>query len=562
MPLSHRHSLRMPSGRAAVVSVLVALLGCLAASRAGARPHPSSSVRWLDFPQVHVVGDGTAYTHVAGLGFGWSAGIRLDSDSDIYGVATWRLVPVVDVAGAPLFLLREAAASGSFNAGSRPKVFQDTVGGSFTPSYVSDWAVGVCEQGANHYRQLGWSEHRIYATERILAVKVFTYLDWTTGNVAALQGTGGPFFTEVVCEPFDFPIPEGPGGMAAETEFKLLRANLELSPGYFEGKCPHDLQLDLEVRANHKGPFRARIESTEGWRSEEYTGQTGEAEPGTGFWRKRIHDTLSVPYDVPVPPGPGPSPYTATGDMAPGTGAGGGEDDDHKPGTGGGPIAVGGDLVDPTPSNVHKAALRLVAVSGDQRVTSRWESFTFRCRPTQAVGQPDEMTQPPRPPVVDPPPPAAPAPTTPTPAAPTPAAPTPAAPTHSAPSGSSSPGGAETSAAKPDLAIGRAGTRGGLLLVTVRNLGAGEAPASSLAVACAVAQGTLAWRAEVPPLRARSERSLRIAVPPGASVGRGGVEQGCRLQLDPDGRVEETNEGNNVHECPACAVTAARGKGR
>ncbi len=579
--------------------VLIPALYLLATSGTANATATIGVVEWITFPSISVASNGQNYTTAGGLGSGWGARFMVEA-SGASRVKNWNIHPTIKASGIPGLEgisdvdLSDHQVGKSYSFGKRPKVVHKTVGNSVPSSAVSGFAAAVCNRNLDNLMGQGQTKQQVLGQDRTVAVHLNSHLSFTPTYGDTLQEVIPDQTLEITCEKSPFnPVPSGPGGVTSDAEFILDNAQLDISPSQYEGQCPKDLTLTMEVQGSSSGNFEARIESTEGWQSTKVVLGTNEFHESTGLWGREFSEPFTLPLDY---PGGGGALPQGPGNKAPNPGGKG-------TGSGGGMQGPGG-LAPTDPGwNVHQASLRLVAKANGKTAYSEWQQYRVTCEPKIVIGTVSNDylpgtggSKPPKPgddskPDADKPgakPGAKPAtmkkggkPTESstgksessksaaslgksagretTKPKPKPAPkPTPKPTPKSKPTPSVAKDGRDLKA-KPDLHVVEARTsakRRGAIEFLVRNSGRAASAKSAARLSCgARTRDSQSWNAPLPAIAAGGQRW--IVSSPGSSTRKLSAAPSaasCTIVLDPKNTVDETDERNNSHSCKDCRV--------
>jgi hypothetical protein len=347
----------------------------------------SGYTRWLDFPAIPVINNGTEYTDLesSSIVFGWEG--KFEVTCGVFGrVKNWEVYPLIYDESLGILSFQPYSVKKSYPVFKRPKEVNKIEGRIFPDVYIQNYAIASCNSHANQLRHQGYSDTEIFGNEHIIPLHQHLILKVDT--------TIGEFFyedqaqigkAEITCKKWDgLKVSSGASGFGSETNFKLVDASLILFPSGYEGKCPADLHLFMKVEANLKGIFEAHIESSDGWKSDKVVLQTTKFVEHNGNWMRDFDEILTIPVQIPTPPhsDSGVPPGRSELSSIP-----------HDPG-----VDIPGSIPDWTPAdslttdsfpnNDHKASLRLVAKTGDQIISSKWRGYNYKCEPKVAIDVP------------------------------------------------------------------------------------------------------------------------------------------------------------------------------
>ncbi len=344
----------------------------------------SGFTRWLDFPVIKVVNNGSEYTGIPDVAYIWKG--KFDVTCGFFGrVKSWEAYPHINVEGLGGLSFKPLAASKFFPFGNRPKEVHKTVSRIFPNVYIQDYAIAACNLQAELLRKQGVSDSTIFGMEHKIALLTRLDINFDTTIGDFYYEAHPSTFKEIVCKKWGGPQIPSPGDVGAQTNFQLLNARLVLFPSRYEGECPKEMNLFMKVEGNLKGTFAARIESSVGWKSEKVVLQTTKFEESSGNWVRDIDEILAIPVMLPIPPSSGGGGnHSSVGDLNPLPRDPGVDIPDLGPDWTPSGLIVGG-----TPgNNVHKASLRLVAKAGNQTVVSEWSDYNYTCEPKVAIEVP------------------------------------------------------------------------------------------------------------------------------------------------------------------------------
>lgn len=371
--------LRMPTrcSRGAMASALAALF-MIFADVPTAYALTSGNIEWMKFPKVEVANNGSSYTGVTGIGYGWEAEFKIDSGI-IGKIKSWKVWPVIQANGLSAYSLDLYAASKSYSVGNRPKHVHKTVGEIFPDVAIKNYALQVCNLHRTLLNNQGHPDSYVFGNEHKIAITVSGGLsfDVTQGDtiIEAFQT-----HSEIVCKKWQGAAIPQAGNLKMKTVMQVTKAKLSISPAYnnLTADCPVTVPLVAEFEATMPGTLQFRFVSAQGKISSTYhatvTGQTN------GIYKTKYEKQISVPL-----------PQTPAGNS-------GGQGGAINQAAGGG-LAAATPTVDPLfPSgqssggmaqyqnkmpagNVHSESFRVEVLSPSPGVVSGYHGYHITCKP-------------------------------------------------------------------------------------------------------------------------------------------------------------------------------------
>lgn len=380
--------------RLAVRFLLISLLTLATASPSYAAT--SAMVIWLKFPTVSVKAEGTEYTGVTAIAYGWEAEFEIESGT-IGRTKSWRLFPILSSPGLPAFSLHRFAASKSYRFGARPKRVHKTVGQIFPNTVIEDYAIQACNRNRDRLRDQGVPDGEIFSTQHQIPVDVRQGFDIDVTIGSLIVEALGPNEHQIIClarEIMESPPPPPVASTDIALPFQVTGALLLIVPGHkTETECPTELGFigRIFTAGTGSGTVQYRFEWPTGERSTVFSVEVEDGSEG-----------VDISHQVEIP---------LTAAFAPGDGdQGGGSTAVHEGGIAETPQAPPpeplpevapeqpeGPTVTDTrlPANVHKSDVRLVVLSHGG-VVSDPESYHIVCQPsaTEGIDGPGGITTP------------------------------------------------------------------------------------------------------------------------------------------------------------------------
>lgn len=383
-PAGSRGERRPSSSRhwAAGCLALVLLLAPTAAPAKG-----GVAIRGYKFPSIVVIGNGQAYTGVSGIGYAWE--VSLDVDTGASGrIKEWRIWPTLTIEGESELELKTHGHREWYPSAAdpwpRPKHVSKSLALLFPDVVIQGYVVAACNRNADRLRQAGESNATIFGRAHQLPATTAPqwWLDLTVGGDTSSEAFF-PVPADIVCAKWAgvvIPPPKGSGDVAAPMEVR--NAKLVVFPSQHSGGCPVQLSLFGRVTSNGFGSFESWVESTEGWKSTK-TARNIDVK-ADGEYEDQFTEKVVIPIVRPAGQGghgPASGQVGGSGQMATPK-----RPIDPVPGQGKPPASPGGGVTTGTPSNVHRAAVRLVAHGGGKTVASGWQDYAVTCDPKVTPG--------------------------------------------------------------------------------------------------------------------------------------------------------------------------------
>ena len=204
----------------------------------------------LKFPVIEVQTNGSSYTGVTAIGYGWEAEFVIDSGV-VGKIKSWKVWPSINVAGVGDHSLNLYAASKSYPIGDRPEHVHRTESRLFPDVAIKNFALQVCNYNRTILKNQGHSDSYVFGKEHKVATTIFGNMD--------VDVTQGKLFVEsfkqdgeIVCKKWQGAVIPHADKLKTKTVMQVTKAKLSISPGYqnLTADCPVTVPLVAEFEAS------------------------------------------------------------------------------------------------------------------------------------------------------------------------------------------------------------------------------------------------------------------------------------------------------------------------